>query len=240
MKYFKVVIIDDQQENLKLLKSNFEKEKAKVEVFQAGEEALIHLKKEKADLVICDWLLDDMDGLELCRLLKKNDDLEKIPFIMLSNRNLEIDVVTALEVGADDYMVKPVRVRELMVRAKKMVAKNKVPTDNFFLERHGSKTEKANLISYKNILLDRQKYQLRIDQQEVQMTLTEFKLLELFLQQKGIVLSRGKIMDLIYGSDYGVTERAVDVLVVSLRKKIPILKKDLESIRGVGYRLRGE
>ena len=159
---------------------------------------------------------------------------------MLSNRNLEIDVVTALEVGADDYLVKPVRVRELMVRAKKMVAKYKVATDQILLERHGSKLEKANLISYKNILLDREKYQLKIDKQEVLMTLTEFKLLELFLQQKGIVLSRGKIMDLIYGSDYGVTERAVDVLVVSLRKKIPILKKDLESIRGVGYRLRGE
>lgn len=240
MKHFKVVIIDDQQENLKLLKSSFEKEKAKVEVFQAGEEALIHLNKERADLVICNWLLDDMDGLEVCRLLKKNDDLEKIPFIMLSNRNLEIDVVTALEVGADDYLVKPVRVRELMVRAKKMVAKYKVATDQILLERHGSKLEKANLISYKNILLDREKYQLKIDKQEVLMTLTEFKLLELFLQQKGIVLSRGKIMDLIYGSDYGVTERAVDVLVVSLRKKIPILKKDLESIRGVGYRLRGE
>lgn len=237
MKSAKIFVIDDNEDILKLLKFNFEKEKVAVRTFQSGEAALAQLTKEIPDLILCDWMLEDMDGLEICRHIKKSEAWEKIPFIMLSARNHEIDVVTALEVGADDYISKPVRIRELMVRVKKTIGKTKVDFSRQILINNQQKVGPSELV-HKEIKLNKEKYQVFSNQSEILLTLTEFKLLELFLSQKGKVLSRGKIMDLIYGAEYGVTERAVDVLVVSLRKKIPILKKDLETVRGVGYKLR--
>lgn len=238
MKQPKVVIIDDNPDILKLLKNNFEKEKFRAVIFRSGEEALLYLRRETTDLVICDWMLEDMEGLDVCRFLRKNPSFEKVAFIMLSARNLEIDVVTALEVGADDYILKPIRIREVLVRSKKLIERKRNRED-----RHialSPRSEDLSVLTYNEIVVDKDKYVVQYAGREVGITLTEFKLLELFISNTGKVQSRSRIMDQIYGTDYNATERSVDVLVVSLRKKIPPLKKQIESIRGVGYKLRME
>ena len=255
MKNANIVIIDDEEDILEFIKYNLEKERAYVHAFSSGTEGLNFIKNqsEKLDAVISDWTLTDFDGLEICKEMRRNPLLFKIPFIMLTGKQDEIDVVTALEIGADDYLVKPIRMRELISRTKKAIKRNNhvpvkqkmVETAPVFAEiKQEEKKEipylhtSENSIDYKDLMIDVEKYRAFLAGKEMNLTLSEFKLLNLLAKKPGKVFTRNQIIEKLNGFDYFVTERSIDVQIVGLRKKLGKFKSYLETVRGVGYRLR--
>ncbi|MEM1001205.1 MAG: response regulator transcription factor [Bacteroidota bacterium] len=246
MKEKVIVAIDDEPDILEILKYNFTKERAHVKTFESGEQGLQYIIENKPDAVICDWMLPDIDGIEICKKIKGNIDLEDIPFIMLTAKSDEIDAVLALEMGADDYVMKPVRIKELISRVKRIIKKGKhkksieiktvpiakAPTNNILTER------KDESLFFKDFVINTEKYKAYIHEEELDLTHSEFKLLHLFINKPGKVFTRNQIIEKLSGMDYIVTERSIDVQIVGLRKKMGKHKDQLETVRGVGYRLR--
>lgn len=222
MKKYRLVIIDDQADVLELLHYNFAREDYEVKDFINPVDALQYITRENTDLVITDWVLPEMDGLELCRQLKHSPATQEIPIVMVTGRNDEIDVVTALELGAEEYVIKPFRIVELLTRVKKIL-KRRPEADREVLTIGGLK-------------IDLLAYQACIKGELLSLTMAEFRLLELLARQAGRVFSRGQIMELINGAGYFADHRAVDVQIVGLRKKLGQYKNALETVRSVGYR----
>lgn len=230
MKKQRLVIIDDQYEVLELLKYNLAHEGYEVKMFFNAVDALKYINADNTDLLITDWMLPEMDGLELCRNLKMSQSTRDIPLVMLTGKSDEIDAVTALEVGAEDYITKPIRIRELMSRVKKIlrrrVIEDMVPAKKEVRESIDCGALKINLLSYK----------VFINNGELELTIGEFKLLELLAKQPGKVFSRNQIIEKINGSQYFATERSIDVQVAGLRKKLGYYNDAVETVRSVGYR----
>jgi DNA-binding response OmpR family regulator len=222
MKKYRLVIIDDQADVLELLHYNFTREDYEVKDFINPVDALQYITRENTDLVITDWVLPEMDGLELCRQLKHSPATQEIPIVMVTGRNDEIDVVTALELGAEEYVIKPFRIVELLTRVKKIL-KRRPEADREVLTIGGLK-------------IDLPAYKACIKGELLSLTMAEFRLLELLARQAGRVFSRGQIMELINGAGYFADHRAVDVQIVGLRKKLGQYKNALETVRSVGYR----
>lgn len=238
MKSSKIVIIDDEADVLEMLKYNLELEKTFVYTFLSGKKALDHIRENPPDIIVCDWILDDIEGLELCRALKMDAALCDIPFVMLTGKGHEVDVVTALEMGAEDYIIKPIRIKELIVRLKKILKRHKTASQQKDASLKNF-PDNSNIITYNEITIDIEKYQVFMNNTEVELTYSEFKLLQLFITRKGKVYSRNQIIEKLNGMDYMATERSVDVQIVGLRKKMGSLKNYLETVRGLGYRMRG-
>ena len=231
MKKNRLVIVDDHYDVLELLKYNFVKEGYEVKFFFTAVDALKYITNENTDLVITDWMLPEMDGLELCKNLKLSPVTRDIPIVMLTGKNDEIDVVTALEVGADDYLIKPLRIREMLTRVKKILRKNTI-TD--FGKITGDELAKLE-VGVLNI--DLFSYKVVLNNEEVELTIVEFKLLELLAKYPGKVFSRNQLIEKINGPQYFATERSTDVQIVGLRKKLGAYKDAIETVRSVGYRL---
>ncbi|MEM6830079.1 MAG: response regulator transcription factor [Bacteroidota bacterium] len=242
MKDTTITIIDDEKDILELLKYNFEKERAQVHTFTSGYRGLEFIKANRPGVIICDWMLEDIDGIEICRKLKNDKNYQHIPFIMLTARDNEIDAVTALELGADDFIPKPVRVRELISRVKKRVQKTKAETkvsvDHHSVLEAEDSGPVGELKTFKNLTIDSEKYKAYTDEEILNLTHSEFKLLYLFVNKPGKVYSRNQIIEKLNGIDYIVTERSIDVQIVGLRQKLGKYKDYLETVRGIGYRLR--
>lgn len=185
-------------------------------------DALQHITGENTDLVITDWMLPGMDGLELCKQLKRSPATQTIPIVMVTGRSHEIDVVTALELGAEEYIVKPFRVLELLTRLKKILER----------QRNVSK----DVITRGGLIIDLPAYRVYLNGVLLDLTIAEFRLLELLSRQPGKVFSRSQIMEEINGASYFADKRAIDVQVVGLRKKMGSCKAVLETVRSVGYR----
>jgi DNA-binding response OmpR family regulator len=230
MKKQRLVIIDDHYDILELLKHNFVLEGYEVKMFFNAVDALKYINTDNTDLLITDWMLPEMDGLELCKNLKMSQYTRDIPLVMLTGKNDEIDAVTALEVGAEDYITKPIRIRELLSRVKKILRRKTteeiVTTRKDVRESIECGVLKMNLISYKVFIND----------EELELTIGEFKLLELLAKQPGKVFSRNQIIEKINGSQYFATERSIDVQIAGLRKKLGEFKDAVETVRSVGYR----
>jgi DNA-binding response OmpR family regulator len=230
MKKQRLVIIDDHYDILELLKHNFVLEGYEVKMFFNAVDALKYINTDNTDLLITDWMLPEMDGLELCKNLKMSQYTRDIPLVMLTGKNDEIDAVTALEVGAEDYITKPIRIRELLSRVKKILRRKTteeiITTRNDVRETIECGVLKMNLISYKVFINDEQ----------LELTIGEFKLLELLAKQPGKVFSRNQIIEKINGSQYFATERSIDVQIAGLRKKLGEFKDAIETVRSVGYR----
>jgi DNA-binding response OmpR family regulator len=230
MKKQRLVIIDDHYDILELLKHNFVLEGYEVKMFFNAVDALKYINTDNTDLLITDWMLPEMDGLELCKNLKMSQYTRDIPLVMLTGKNDEIDAVTALEVGAEDYITKPVRIKELLSRVKKILRRKTteeiVTTRKDVRESIECGVLKMNLISYKVFINDEQ----------LELTIGEFKLLELLAKQPGKVFSRNQIIEKINGSQYFATERSIDVQIAGLRKKLGEFKDAVETVRSVGYR----
>lgn len=230
MKKQRIVVIDDHYEILELLKYNLINEGYEVKGFFNAVDALKFINIDNTDLVLTDWMLPEMDGLEFCKNLKMSSSTQNIPLIMLTGKSDEIDAVTALEVGAEDYIIKPVRIKEMLTRIKK-VLRRKV-TDDTSRQRKEVRESieygalKMNLISYKVFIKD----------EELELTIGEFKLLEMLAKQPGKVFSRSQIIERINGSQYFATERSIDVQIAGLRKKLGDYKDAVETVRSVGYR----
>lgn len=230
MKKQRLVIIDDHYDILELLKHNFVLEGYEVKMFFNAVDALKYINTDNTDLLITDWMLPEMDGLELCKNLKMSQYTRDIPLVMLTGKNDEIDAVTALEVGAEDYITKPIRIRELLSRVKKILRRK--TTEEVVTIRKDVRESiecgvlKMNLISYK----------VFINNEQLELTIGEFKLLELLAKQPGKVFSRNQIIEKINGSQYFATERSIDVQIAGLRKKLGEFKDAVETVRSVGYR----
>jgi len=222
MKKYRLVIIDDHADVLELLHYNFAREDYEVKDFLHPVEALNYITRENTDLVITDWVLPDMDGLEVCRRLKHSPATKEIPIVMVTGRNDEIDVVTALEMGAEEYVVKPFRIIELLTRVKKILKRRP--------------NEDKDILMINSLKIDVSGYKTYINDVLLNLTMAEFRLLELLARQAGKAFSRGQIMEQINGADYFADQRAVDVQIVGLRKKLGQYKNALETVRSVGYR----
>ena len=218
----KIALIEDDADLYSLVQYNLEKEGFQVTGLQTGKGALELCRREHPDLIILDSMLPEMDGLEICKAVRANPELASTPVIFLTARASETDRIVGLEVGANDYIVKPFFVRELIARVK----------IHFRGERPLSKILRAG-----DLELDRTRCAVRLGTQDLALTATEFKLLEFLMSRPGKVFSREQLLDAVWGHDRAVTDRTVDVYVLRLRQKIEREGSPafIRSVRGFGY-----
>lgn len=219
----KIVLIEDDSDLFALLKYNLEKEGYSFAGSQTGKGAVELFRREKPDLIILDIMLPDSDGLDICKAIRGSSELAHVPVIFLTARASETDRIVGLELGANDYIVKPFFVRELLARVK--------------IQFRGQQSQQRTLKSGR-LELDRSSCRVLLDTQELQLTATEFKLLEFLMIRPGIVFSREQLLDGVWGHDRAVTDRTVDVYILRLRQKVetdPANPVYIRSVRGFGY-----
>ena len=222
----KILIVDDEKDIIKMLDYNLKKEGYKAVSAHDGEKALDLARREIPDLIILDLMLPGIDGLDVCKKLKNDTKTQNIPVIMLTAKGEETDIVTGLELGADDYVTKPFSPKVLVARIRR-VLQRPIARD----------LEKAS-VKIHQMSIDPSRRQVLIKNKPVELTFTEFNILYTLAKRPGIVFTRYQIVDSIHGEDYLVTDRAIDVQIVSLRKKLGEYEKYIETVRGVGYRFR--
>ncbi len=224
----RIFVVDDEEDILDLVDYVLSKEGYRVERFKSGEEILRRIKTEIPDLILLDLMLPGVDGLDVCKVLKHTSDTAGIPIIMLTAKGEESDIVTGLELGADDYIPKPFSTKILLARVKAVLRRK---------QRKESDTS-MEIIRIHDLVIHPGRREVLVDGQPVNLTYTEFSLLYFLAQRPGWVFTRYQIVDALRGEDYPVTERSVDVQVVGLRKKLGAAGKYIETVRGVGYRFK--
>ncbi len=226
----RVVIIDDEEHILELLKYNLEINGFITEAFTSVETAKPYLETEGADVILLDIMLPGMDGISGLQQFRVSEETKNIPIILVSAKSEEIDKILGLELGADDYITKPFSVRELVARVKATVRRN---------ERTVSPPKVSeNKLVYKGLELDIESHMLTYEGDNIELTLKEFEILKLLMSNKGKVLTREMILDQIWGYDYYGETRTVDVHIRYLRSKLEEhgLEGYIETVRGVGYK----
>ncbi len=224
----KILLIEDDKNISKLIKYNLEKAEFDCVAAKTGEEALKHLDRFPVDLIILDIMLPKMDGFEVCKHIKHDKKLYCIPIIMLTARGEEMDRVVGLELGADDYMVKPFSPRELLLRIKAIF-------------RRGKPREVVkNILVSDKLKVDTERHSVKVDKKEVKLTRMEFNLLVTLMQRKGRVQSRDRLLNDVWSMDAEVTTRTIDTHVKRLRKKLGKIGEKIETIRGIGYKFAEE
>ena len=223
-----ILLVEDERDIQELLKFHLERENLVVEAVGDGESALRALKGRGFSLILLDLMLPGIDGLEVCRRLKAQPETREIPIIMLTAKDSEADIVAGLEMGAADYVCKPFSPRVLMARIH-AVLRRPITSVN---ENDGP------VINIGPLTIDPGRHKVEIKGKEIQLTYTEFRILRLLAESPGRAFSRQQIVDQVRGESYSVTERIVDVQMVSLRKKLGNLGDWIETVRGVGYRFK--
>jgi len=221
-----ILVVDDEEDVLELVRYNLDRSGYRVETASSGEEALAKARRKLPDLVILDLMLPGMDGLEVCKRLKNNVKTEGLPIIVLTAKGEETDVVTGLELGADDYVTKPFSPKVLIARVRRI------------LRRAVSRDMEKPPIRIGDIVMDPGRREVLVKGKRVNLTFTEFNILYALARRPGMVFTRYQIVDAVHGDDYPVTDRAVDVQIVSLRKKLGSCGNYIETVRGVGYRFK--
>jgi two-component system alkaline phosphatase synthesis response regulator PhoP len=222
-----ILVIDDETDILELVRYNLTQHGYDVACALSGEEALTQIRADVPDLIVLDLMLPGQDGLEVCRALKHDPRTNEIPILMLTARSEEADIVSGLELGADDYLTKPFSPRVLLARIKAVLRRRRTgPVSDTTEITRGALT----------ICLGR--HEVLIDHQPVQLTPTEFGILHVLARRPGWVFTRNQIIDAVQGDDTSVTTRSVDVHIVSLRRKLGPHGACIETIRGVGYRFK--
>jgi len=223
-----ILVVDDEDDILELVTFNLTREGYVVRCASSGEEAIESVKRQIAHLIILDLMLPGIDGLETARRLRKDPSTEDIPIIMLTAKGEEADIVTGLELGADDYVTKPFSPRELTARVKTVLRrKAAVPP-----------LEKESPLKIHALEIHPGRHEVFANGKPVSLTFTEFAILKCLAQRPGWVFTRYQIVDAVHGQEYNVTERSVDVQVAGLRKKLGPYGKYVETVRGVGYRFK--
>lgn len=230
MEKIKILVVEDEAPIQELLQFNLERSKYRVKVVDSGEEALTVAAQYQPDLILLDIMLPGADGLEVCKQLKSNSKTERIPIIMLTALCEEADIVAGLELGADDYITKPFSPRVLLARVK--AALRRIAVDK--------PASSGEQISVHSIVIDIARHKVDVDGEDLVLTFTEFKVLQLLAGQPGRVFTRYQIVDAVHGDDYPVTDRSVDVQIVGLRKKLGDAGQYIETVRGIGYRFKEE
>ena len=220
----KVLIVEDEEPLVMMLRYNLEAEGYKVETCMRGDEADILLRERQPDLLLLDWMLPGLSGIELCRRLRSRAETERLPVIMLTARGEEQERIRGLATGADDYVVKPFSIPELMARVRAML-------------RRAKPEVVSSLLRAGDLELDRETHRVRRSGREVHLGPTEFRLLEFLMTSPGRVFSREQLLDGVWGHDVYVDERTVDVHVGRLRKAINRGKvpDPIRTVRGAGY-----
>jgi DNA-binding response OmpR family regulator len=219
----KIALIEDDSDLYALLKYNLEKEGFTFVGSQTGKDAIELCRRERPDLIILDIMLPDSDGLDICKGIRSQPELADIPIIFLTARASETDRIVGLELGANDYIVKPFFVRELIARIRLQFRKQATP---------------ARVLKAGDLELDRSACRARFRGKELSLTATEFRLLEFLMSHPGQVFSREQLLDAVWGHDRAVTYRTVDVFILRLRQKIepdPANPVFIRSVRGFGY-----
>ncbi|MBU0468218.1 MAG: response regulator transcription factor [Candidatus Omnitrophica bacterium] len=223
----KILIVEDDKDISEMIRYNLEKDGySTVSVFD-GEKVSQVVKASKPDLIILDIMLPGMDGLEICKNLKRDQSAEDIPIIMLTAKSQESDKIVGLELGADDYVTKPFSPKELIARIKAVLRRQKPAV-------------KIKEIKIGDLAINQLKHKVTVQAREVALTASEFKLLSLLAGRPGIVISREEILNQVFGYDSSSYDRTVDTHIKSLRKKIGDVKSCIETVRGVGYRFKDE
>lgn len=220
----KVLIVEDEEPLRMLLQYNLESEGYSVETSARGDEAELRLRESQPDLLLLDWMLPGLSGIELCRRLRAREETERLPVIMLTARGEEAERIRGLSTGADDYVVKPFSIPELMARVRAILRRSKPEVV-------------SSLLRSGDIELDRETHRVHRSSREVHLGPTEFRLLEYLMQAPGRVFSREQLLDGVWGHDVYVDERTVDVHVGRLRKAINKgkAKDPIRTVRGAGY-----
>jgi two-component system phosphate regulon response regulator PhoB/two-component system alkaline phosphatase synthesis response regulator PhoP len=219
-----IAALDDEPDILELLKVNLRKAGYRFEGFQEADDLYRYLAREKPNLILLDLMLPGTDGLEVCRHIRKSENLSAIPIIMLTARGDESDKVVGLELGADDYVTKPFSVKELVARIHAV------------LRRPGG-GEGARRIVIGPLVIDLDKFEVTAEGARVDLTTTEFKILQLLASRKGRVFTRDQILDFLWGQEKAVVDRTIDVHIRNLREKLGGAASLIKNIRGVGYKL---
>jgi two-component system alkaline phosphatase synthesis response regulator PhoP len=219
-----ILVVDDEEDIRELVELNLSREGYHVVLCETGEEALKQVSCKTPDVIILDLMLPGIDGLEVCRRLKGDSKTRQIAVVMLTAKGEETDIVAGLELGADDYVTKPFSGKVLVARVRRL------------LRRRQDGTDEQDLVRIHELTIDLARFEVSVADEIVPLTLTEFNILHTLAKRPGRVFTRYQIVDAIHGSDYLVTDRAVDVQIVSLRKKLGSCAKYVETVRGVGYR----
>lgn len=223
----RILIVDDEEDILELVSYNLAKEGYHVTGTLSGEDALKKAKSENFDLIVLDLMLPGIDGLEVAKRFKSNPKTEQTPIVMLSAKGEEADIVTGLELGADDYITKPFSPRVLIARVRTA------------LRRKTSKPQdKTSVLHIFDLEIHPGRRSVLAAGKSIDLTFTEFQVLHLLARKPGWVFTRSMIVDAVRGDDYPVTDRSVDVQIVGLRKKLGDCGKYIETVRGVGYRMK--
>jgi two-component system alkaline phosphatase synthesis response regulator PhoP len=222
-----ILVVEDEEDIQELLVYTLGREGFRVTAADSGEELARLVRSTPPDLVVLDLMLPGMNGLEACAMLKQDSNTRHIPVIMLTAKGEESDVVIGLELGADDYIPKPFSPKVLVARVRAV------------LRRAGRQTvDEGGVIRVHGLTIHPGKREVKMDGHPVELTYTEFRVLECLARRPGWVFTRNQIVEAVRGGDYHVTERSVDVQIVSLRKKLDGQGDLIETVRGVGYRLK--
>ncbi len=223
-----ILIVDDEEDILELVEYNLIKEGYRVITAATGEDALQIARDKLPDLILLDLMLPGVDGLEVCRILKADHLTSVIPIVMLTAKGSEADVVVGLEMGADDYITKPFSPRIITARTKAVLRR----------KRALNAEDENHPLQLSGMVINPERHEVLIEGQPINLTATEFSILYYIARRPGRVFTRDQIVDASRGKDYPVTDRSVDVHIVSSRKKLRSLGKCIETVRGVGYRYR--
>ena len=222
-----ILAVEDEEDLLELICFNLTKEGYQAKGVTSGEEAIRLARAMAPDLLLLDLMLPGIDGLDVCRILKRDAATQQIPIIMVTAKGEESDIVTGLELGADDYITKPFSPKVLLARVRAVLRRHEVP-----------RSDDAAIITLNDLSIDPGRHKVMVKGKPVELTFTEFQILHLLARRAGWVFTRYQIVDTVRGEDYSVTERSVDVHIVALRKKLGPTGANLETVRGVGYRFK--
>ncbi len=222
-----ILIVEDESDIVELMKYNLQREGYVISTCLSGEEALKLVQTETPDMILLDLMLPGIDGLSICRKLKEDPKYREIPIIMVTAKGDEVDIVTGLEIGADDYITKPFSTRVLLARVKTLFRRMNQPVPN-----------DSEVIEIESIRIDPERFEVFVAGTSVKLTQTEFRILHALARRPGRVFTRYQIVDLVRGNDAVVTDRSVDVHIASLRRKLGDAGQFVETVHGVGYRCK--
>lgn len=221
----KILIVEDEDNIAELIEFNVKKNGYQTKRVASAEDALVALKDDDFDLILLDLMLNGMDGLDFCKIYRNLKNIKQIPIIILSARSEDSDIVSGLEFGADDYITKPFSPRVLLARIK---SKLREPVE--------VKVNTDKIVSYEGISLNSEYYEASLDGESLTLTANEFAILRLLISSPKRVYTRDEIISYVHGAGYPITDRAIDVQIVNLRKKLLNKSHIIETVRGIGYK----
>lgn len=219
--------VDDEEDILELLRYNLLREGFQIRCFGAGEEIIEAGRHDAPDILLLDLMLPGIGGLDVCRYFRQTEAMRHVPIIMLTAKGEEADIVAGLELGADDYITKPFSPRILTARIRAVL-------------RRRRETPESDVVAIKagDMTIHPGRFSVQTQQETIDLTQTEFRILHFLARKPGWVYTRGQIVDAIHGMDHAVTERSIDVQIAGLRRKLGTLGDWIETVRGIGYRFK--